>query len=265
MEEARDDAAMNDHAIRFTLEGKVATITLDRPDRLNALSFAAFGEINTALDEAEAGGARVVLLTGEGRAFCSGADLAGEGLPADLGEPIDRYYNPLTRRLAAMDMVFLTAINGPAVGAGAGFALLGDMVLMARSAYLQLAFVNIGLVPDAGTSWLVARAVGRARAMELALLGERIEAEQALDWGLVNRVVEDALLREEAMKLAHRLAAAPLAASLIRRQMRAAFESTLDETLDTERANQRLAGRSADFAEGVSAFLEKRLPRFEGK
>ncbi len=250
--------------LTYTLTEQVAEFTLNRPDRLNALNAAVFGEIHTALDHAEANGARAVLLTGAGRAFCSGADLAGDGFPDDLGEPIDRLYNPIVRRIAAMDMALVTAVNGPAVGAGAGLALLGDVIVMARSAYLQLGFVNIGLVPDAGTSWLAVQAVGRTRALEMALLGERIDSATALNWGLVTRVADDETCLTDARALARKLAAGPASVALIRKQVRAVSETSLDEALDLERENQRAAGRTADFREGVMAFLEKRPSRFIG-
>jgi 2-(1,2-epoxy-1,2-dihydrophenyl)acetyl-CoA isomerase len=250
--------------LTYALAGRVAELTLNRPDKLNALNAAIFGEIHTALDHAEANGARCALLTGAGRAFCSGADLAGDGYPDDLGEPIDRLYNPLVRRIAAMDMALVTAINGPAVGAGAGLALLGDVIVMARSAYLQLGFVNIGLVPDAGTTWLAVQAVGRTRALEMALLGEQVDAAKALDWGMVTRVADDECCLADARTLAQRLAAGPASVSLIRKQVREVSEGSLHYALDLERENQRAAGRTADFREGVMAFLEKRPSRFTG-
>src|SRR5690606_38315105 len=151
---------------------------------------------------------------------------AGDGFPDDLGEPIDRLYNPLVRRIAAMDMALVTAVNGPAVGAGAGLALLGDVIVMARSAYLQLGFVKFGLVPDAGTRWVAVQAVGRVRALEMALLGERIEADKALDWGLVTRVADDETLLADARALTQRLAAGPASVALIRQQVREVAEGS---------------------------------------
>ena len=255
--------------VTLSLADNVATITLNRPDRLNALSPRLFDAWNGALDEALVGGAKAIVLTGEGRAFCAGADLQPDGvdqLDPDLGVTIDKYYNPMIRRLAALDVPLITAVNGPAVGAGMGFALAGDMVVMAESAYLLLAFVNIGLVPDAGSTWLVARAVGRARAMELALLGEKIDAARALDMGLVNRVAADGEVLAQAQALAARLAQGPgIATGMIRKQVAFALENDLEAVLDLERANQSKAGHTADFMEAVRAFGEKRMPRFNGK
>ncbi|SFS03316.1 enoyl-CoA hydratase-related protein [Sphingomonas jatrophae] len=255
--------------IRLDLADRVATITLARPERLNALVPSLFDEASHAIDAALEQGARALVITGEGRAFCSGADLHGEGddaLPEDLGAIIDRAYNPFSRKIAALDVPVVTAVNGLAAGAGCGLALLGDIVVMARSAYLLLAFVNIGLVPDAGATWLVAKGAGRAKALEMALLGEKLAADQAHEAGLVTRVVDDGSVLEQAQAIAAKLAAGPtVAIGMIRRQVAAALSQTLDETLDAERDNQRVAGRTADFREAVAAFAEKRKPQFEGR
>ena len=257
--------------IRFDLSDEVATITLDRPDRMNALTPLVFEEASAAIDAAIADGARALVLTGAGRAFCSGADLVPDeygygGLPEDLGALLDDYYNPFVQKLAGLDIPVISAINGPAVGAGMGLALTADISVMAQSAYLLLAFVNIGLVPDAGVTWLVAKGAGRAKALELALLGDRMSAEDALAAGLVTRVVDDAQVAAEARALARRLAAGPtVAIGFIRKQVAMALNQTLDETLGTERENQSRAGRTADFKEAVAAFADKRKPIFRGR
>lgn len=262
---------MTYRTIRFDLSDNVATITLDRPDRMNALTPLVFEEAGAAIDRALDEGARALVLTGEGRAFCSGADLVPDqygysGLPDDLGELLDTHYNPFVRKLAGLDIPVVSAINGPAVGAGMGLALTADLTVMARSAYLLLAFVNIGLVPDAGVTWLIAKGAGRAQAMEMALLGDRISADDAKAMGLINRVVDDLVVLEEARGLALRLARGPtVAIGMIRKQVAAALNHTLDETLDAERRNQSEAGRSQDFREAVAAFGEKRKPIFKGR
>ena len=257
--------------ITVSSDGPVTTLSLARPDKLNALTPNVFAELNTAIDAALADGAKAFVLSGEGRAFSSGADLqpdgAGyEGLPDDLGELIDDHYNPFTRRLMDLPVPLVTAINGPAVGAGLSLALAGDISVMARSAYVLLAFVNIGLVPDAGASWLVAASIGRARAMEMALLGEKLPAEEARAIGLINRVVEDGEVLAAAQAIAAKLAAGPgKAIGLIRSQMNAAVESTMEQVLLIERDNQRVLGRSDDFKEAIAAFAEKRKPQFKGR
>lgn len=257
---------MSFETIRFDLTNRVATITIDREARMNALTPQVFTDMTAAIDRAIGDRAQAIVLTGAGKAFCSGADLiagAGSSLKPDLGETIDASYNPFTRKLAALDIPVVTAINGPAVGAGVGLALLGDISVMAREAYLLLSFVNIGLVPDAGATWLVAQSVGRARALEMALLGDRMGADEALTKGLVTRVADDALT--EAQAIAARLAAGPaVALGLIRRQVASALTLPLDDTLRLERDNQSRAGFTRDFAEAVKAFGQKRPPRFEG-
>jgi 2-(1,2-epoxy-1,2-dihydrophenyl)acetyl-CoA isomerase len=260
---------MSEEPILTARDGDVFTIRLNRPTRLNALSIPLIQGLLAAVEEAIASGARALVLTGEGRAFCSGADLVGGHATqanVDMGAQLERGINPLLELLFGAPIPVITAINGPAAGAGVGLALAGDFALMARSSYLLLAFVNIGLVPDAGLSFLVPRLVGRQRAMEMMMLGERIPAEQAQDWGLVYKTVDDAALLDEAMALAHRLAAGPTRAyALLRRNLRQSLDCSFTESLRAERESQREAGYTADFAEGVAAFGAKRKPVFTGR
>lgn len=262
---------MTYETVRLDLTDKVATLTLARPDRMNALTPQLFAEARAAVDEALAQGARALVLTGEGRAFCSGADLMPDaypegGLPADLGQLLEDHYLPFVNKVAALDIPVVSAVNGPAVGAGLGLALLGDIVVMARTAYFLLAFVNIGLVPDAGATWLVAKSAGRAKALEMALLGERMSAEDAQSAGLVTRVVDEGEALPQAHAIAAKLAAGPsLAIGMIRKQVASALNQTLAESLLTERNNQTIAGGTRDFREAVTAFGEKRPPVFEGR
>jgi 2-(1,2-epoxy-1,2-dihydrophenyl)acetyl-CoA isomerase len=257
--------------IKVSRAGDVVTVALNRTDKLNALTPAMFVEMGAALDAAVADGARALVLMGEGRFFCSGADIAPdgagyEGLPEDLGALLDEHYHPFIRKLAALDIPVVSALNGPCAGAGLSVALAGDIVVMGQSGYLLLAFVNIALVPDAGATWLVARSVGRARALEMALLGDRMGAAEAKAAGLVTRVVADEAVLAEAQALAARLAAGPTRAiGMIRQQVAQALETDFDAMLDIERANQSAAGRSADFAEAIRAFAEKRKPVFTGR
>lgn len=250
-----------------TSPAAVATLTLARPQSLNALSGAMVDEIRAAVESLTGSGARCLLLAAEGRGFSSGADLtAGDALPEDVGRSLDDHFNPLIEALFALPMPVVAAVNGPAAGAGCSLALAADLVVAGRSAYFLQAFVNIGLVPDAGATWLLPRLAGRARAMEMMMLGERVPAEQALDWGMIARVVEDEHLASEALALATRLAGGPTVAhGLIRRLAREADRLPLGDALAREREAQREAGRTVDFRAAVAAFLQKRQPRFEGK
>jgi 2-(1,2-epoxy-1,2-dihydrophenyl)acetyl-CoA isomerase len=247
----------------------VATITLNRPEKLNAFTEDMHRELAHLLDRVELDRAiRAVLITGAGRGFCAGQDLSGRRRAGavDLGDRLDRLYNPLIRRLRTLERPVICAVNGVAAGAGANVALACDIVLAARSASFIQAFVNLGLVPDAGGSFMLPRLVGRARAMGMAMLGDRISAEQAADWGLIWQVVDDDRLMDEALTLAARLAKQPtLGLGLIKRAMNASAVNDLDRQLDLERDLQREAGRTEDHQEGVSAFLEKRPAQFRGR
>jgi 2-(1,2-epoxy-1,2-dihydrophenyl)acetyl-CoA isomerase len=258
---------LNYEHIRLELSpAAVATITLARPERLNALSAQTVDELRSAVEQAGRSGARCLMITGEGRGFSSGADLAGGGLPDDAGAALEQHFNPLIEALFALPIPVVAAVNGPAAGAGCSLALSADIVIAARSAYFLQAFINIGLIPDAGATWLLPRLAGRARAIEMMMLGERISAEQARDWGLISRVVDNEYFTSEAIALATRLAQGPtVALGLIRRLAREAEQLPLSEALAAERIAQRQAGRSEDFAQAVAAFLEKRRPRFEGR
>ncbi|HET9427308.1 MAG TPA: enoyl-CoA hydratase-related protein [Allosphingosinicella sp.] len=245
----------------------VATIMLDRPESLNALNAAMVDEIRRAVESLPGSGARALLITGAGRGFSSGADLAsGGGLPADAGMALEKHFNPLVEAIFALEIPVVAAVNGPAAGAGCSLALAADIVIAARSAYFLQAFVNIGLIPDAGATWLLPRLAGRARAMEMMMLGERIAAEQAADWGLISRAVADEDLPSEAVALATRLAQGPtVALGLIRRLTRESASLSLAEALAAERIAQREAGNTRDFKSAILAFLQKRQPRFEGQ
>lgn len=257
--------------ILFELGDGVATLTLNRPERLNSFNTEMHEEVAAALATVESdAGIRALLLTGAGRGFCAGQDLnlreAAAGGEFDAGAAIDRYYNPLVRRLKALKKPVIAAVNGPAAGAGANLALACDIVVAARSASFLQAFCRIGLVPDTGGTWFLPRLAGSARAMGLMLLGEPLPAAQAAEWGLIWKVVEDDKLMAEARALAVRLAQGPtVGLGLIKEALNRSLESTLDAQLDAERDLQRVAARSADFREGVAAFLEKRPARFSGR
>jgi 2-(1,2-epoxy-1,2-dihydrophenyl)acetyl-CoA isomerase len=255
------------------LEGSVAVLKLDHQEVMNAVSMDMLGGLAEALDEIDANKANVrcLVLTGAGRAFCTGANLQGRNQQqkpgrSNAGAALETGFHPFLRRLRNLHCPIVTAVNGPAAGAGMSFALMGDMILVARSAYFLQAFRRIGLVPDCGSTWLLPRLIGKARSVELSLMGERLPAEKALEWGLVNRIYDDAVLMEEAMKLARELANGPtIALSLIRKLYWESPENSFEDQLNLEFQSQRLAGATEDFGEGVTAFLEKRPAKFQGK
>jgi 2-(1,2-epoxy-1,2-dihydrophenyl)acetyl-CoA isomerase len=260
--------------ILLSITEQVGTLTLNRPEVLNAACGPMLRDIMLAMDviEGPTAGVRSLIITGAGRAFCAGADLrpgrSGSTNTGrhDSGHDLEYFYHPFLRRLRRLGIPLVTAINGAAVGVGASIALMGDIVLCARSAYFLHAFRQVGLVPDGGATWLLPRLIGRVRAMELSLLGERLPAEAALAWGMVNRVYEDDVLIPEALAVARRLAQGPTRALGLTRCLY--WESACnshEEQLDLERQFQYLAGETQDYQEGVKAFLEKRPPRFEGR
>lgn len=254
--------------IRSEPQGGWHRIVLDRPDRLNALDIPMHRALVAALDAAEADtGCRAVLLTGAGRGFCAGQDLTARagGAAPDLGATLEAYYNPLIRRLRSLPMPVVCAVNGVAAGAGANIALACDIVLAARSARFIQAFARIGLVPDAGGTWILPRLIGDARARALMLLGDAIDAETAVAWGMIWRVVDDDALTPEAEALTARLAAQPTQGfALTKQALLASAANGLDAQLDLERDLQRKAGQTPDYTEGVQAFLDKRPAVFTG-
>jgi 2-(1,2-epoxy-1,2-dihydrophenyl)acetyl-CoA isomerase len=254
------------------LEAGVLTLTLNRPERMNAFNAALHEELFAAIARA-AGDAscRALLLTGAGKGFCAGQDLServmapGAGRP-DLGLSIDQRYNPLIRALRRLPKPIVCAVNGAAAGAGANVALACDIVLAARSARFLQAFARIGLIPDSGGTWILPRLVGEARARALMMIADPIGAEEAEAWGMIYRAVDDQDLMGEAHTLAERLAAGPTHAfALMKRALAASAGNTLDAQLDLERDLQREAGTADEYVEGVRAFLEKRPPDFAGK
>lgn len=253
-----------DDSVRVARQGGVLVLTLNRPERLNAMTAPMTAALSAALAGAEADAdVRAVLLHGAGRGFCAGQDLAEVAPGQDLGDTLERRFNPLIRALRASPLPIVCAVHGVAAGAGANLALACDVVLAARSARFIQSFVRIGLVPDAGGTHVLPRLAGDARARGMALLGEPASGAQAEAWGLVWRVVPDDDLLAEAERVAAQLAAQPAqAVALIKRALNASGANTLDQQLDLERDLQRACGASADFREGVQAFLEKRPARF---
>lgn len=249
--------------------GAVSRLTLNRPEQKNAFTAQMALDIPALLKAEIDGGARAVILTGAGGSFCSGAALGAgspDGKPIDAGEHMERYYNPMARFFADMPVPLVTAVEGAAAGAGASLALAGDVIVAGRSAYFLLSFARIGLVPDCGGTWLIARAAGRVRALQMALLADRMPAEEALAAGLVTEMVDDEAVQARALELAARLAGMPTRAlAEIRKLVRTAIESDFDTVLDAESACQSRMTRTRDFREGMAAFAEKRKPVFTGK
>jgi 2-(1,2-epoxy-1,2-dihydrophenyl)acetyl-CoA isomerase len=257
--------------IRYEEQGAIARVTLNRPDKLNSFNVAMHLELREALAQAARPEVRVVVLSGAGKGFCAGQDLgdrvmATNAEPADLGETVDTYYSPLVRTIRALQKPVIAAVNGVAAGAGCNVALACDLVVAARSASFLQPFCRLGLVPDAGGTWLLPRLVGPARAAGLAMLGDKLGAEQAAAWGLIWKCVDDDAFAAEIDALSAHLAVAPTQGlALTKQALQASWSHTLNEQLDLERDLQRELGRSHDYAEGVSAFLQKRKPQFTGR
>jgi 2-(1,2-epoxy-1,2-dihydrophenyl)acetyl-CoA isomerase len=256
--------------VLVSLEAGVLRVTLNRPDTLNAFTVGMTQALAAAITRAEAEAAvRCVLVTGAGRGFCAGQDLGERDMNAkdiDLGGGLDTRYNPLVRRMRALEKPIVCAVNGVAAGAGANFALACDLVIAARSASFIQAFVKIGLVPDCGGSYFLPRLAGTQRAMALAMTGDRLTAEDAERWGVIWKCVDDANLKAEADKLALQLASGPTRSlGLIKKAMYASADNTLSAQLDLERDLQREVGKGKDYREGVAAFLQKRKPQFSGQ
>ncbi|HUJ48487.1 MAG TPA: enoyl-CoA hydratase/isomerase [Rhizomicrobium sp.] len=256
----------------LTLHGDVAVLTMNHPEAMNAASAKMVRGMLAALDEIETpqSGIRALIFTGEGRGFCAGANLTeppehGAG-PISVGYTLDKIYHPFLRRLRDLRMPIVTAVNGAAAGVGMSLALMGDIVIAARSAYFLQAFARIGLVPDGGSTWLLPRLIGVARAKELSLLAEKLPAEKALEWGLINRVCDDAALLDEALAIAGKLAKGPTATLVATRQLYfRSLDNTYEEQLEAEREAQERAAETEDFREGVRGFLQKTPPNFKGR
>ncbi len=252
-----------------TAHGRVAVLTLNHPEAMNAAGTKLVRGAAKAIDfiENKDNGFRAAILTGEGRGFCSGANLSerGSGEETGVGHALETIYHPFLRRLRDLSIPLVTAVNGAAAGVGMSIALMGDLVVASRSAYFLQAFTRIGLVPDGGSTWLLPRLIGLARAKELSLLAERLPAEKAFEWGLINRVAGDNELMDEALKLAHQLADGPASLTVTRHLYWQSPLNTYEEQLDLERKGQEQSQKTQDFVEGVTSFLQKRPAKFHGK
>ncbi len=263
---------MNFTTIQFSIDAGVALLTLNRPEKFNSFNTEMHLEIREAIKEVRTNPEiRCLLISGNGRAFCAGQDLGdrsvsvGDEAP-DLGESVETNYNPLIRSITSLELPVICAVNGVAAGAGSSFALAADIVLAARSASFIQAFCKIGVIPDSGSTWILPRLVGMARAKGLALLGDKLSAEKAEQWGLIWQCVEDEKLKEDSLTLAKHLATQPTKGlSLIKRALKASTANSLDEQLELEKDFMRQAGQSEDYREGVAAFMEKRTAVFKGQ
>jgi 2-(1,2-epoxy-1,2-dihydrophenyl)acetyl-CoA isomerase len=263
---------MSYESIQFSIDRGIAILTLNRPDKLNSFTQAMHLEVRAALEQVQADrSVRVLVLTGAGRGFCAGQDLSDRavepGSPGvDLGESVEKFYAPLVLTLRSLPIPVICAVNGVAAGAGANLALACDIVLAAKSASFIEAFCKLGLIPDTGGTWHLPRMIGMARATGLAMLGEKLSAEKAEEWGLIWRAVPDESLMEETMKMAQHFAIAPTKGlAFTKKALQASYANTLPQQLQMEADMMRELGHSHDYREGVAAFMAKRPANFKGE
>ena len=258
--------------ISLEIKNNIGIMRFNDPDVRNAVSPDMLEGFWECLNEIEKENSEIkcLLITGEGKGFCAGANLSSGSERSnsgrqDAGHALETMYHPILRRLRNMNIPIVTAVNGAAAGIGMSFALMGDIIVASKSAFFLQAFRRIGLVPDGGSTWLLPRLVGNARAKELSLLGERLPAEKAYEWGLINRLTDEEDLIDEALKISNELASGPMSLRLIRKAFWESSDNTYEEQLNLERELQFQAGNSEDFKEGVKAFLDKRDAKFKGK